>query len=117
MPRNDGKVIKLKLCQEDYIKLKGESLIRGRTMAYILREALDLYFGECAERISYQKFREMGKEKELPVVERKPFNPADNIQVTMYGPPAWTPHCGDYFNNYVLTTSSSSSGGGNEWKS
>lgn len=41
---HDGKIIKLKLSQMNYVKLRGQSEIEGRSMSQIIRDALSLYY-------------------------------------------------------------------------
>lgn len=40
---HEGKILKVKLSHMEYVNLKGQSMIEGRTMGSILREALERY--------------------------------------------------------------------------
>ena len=44
---HEGKILKVKLSHMEYVNLKGQSMIEGRTMGSILRDALERYLHMC----------------------------------------------------------------------
>ena len=90
MRTNDGRVIKVKLSQFDYIELRGQAELSGRTMASIVRDALRLYFWRQLE--VKEPWVQPWKPYPYPN-DQKPWRPDQNDVISVYGCPSWITTC------------------------